>query len=280
MNVLLWHVHGSWATAFVQGRAPYLVPTLPERGPWGGGRPAAWDWPASALEVGRRTAARRADVDVVVLQRPEEIELARAGCGAPRAGRAGGVPGAQRPARPGVPLSRHPLADRHDITVVHVTHFNALMWDAARTRTQVIEHGIVDPGLPLHRRAGRGRGGDQRAAAPEPGHRHRPAAPLRRGSPRWTCSGWTGRPGAAARAARAGVRRRPAAATGCTPSWPAAGSTCTRIRWTSLGLSLLEAMQLGHAGARPGHHRGRRGRAPGAGVCATEPARLAARSPS
>ena len=45
MNVLLWHVHGSWTTAFVQGPHRYLLPTLPERGPWGGGRPAAWDWP-------------------------------------------------------------------------------------------------------------------------------------------------------------------------------------------------------------------------------------------
>ena len=45
MNVLIWHVHGSWTTAFVQGPHRYLLPTLPERGPWGGGRPAAWDWP-------------------------------------------------------------------------------------------------------------------------------------------------------------------------------------------------------------------------------------------
>jgi glycosyltransferase involved in cell wall biosynthesis len=29
---------------------------------------------------------------------------------------------------------------------VHVTHFNDLMWDAGKTRTTVIEHGVVDPG--------------------------------------------------------------------------------------------------------------------------------------
>jgi hypothetical protein len=32
VNIVGWHV-------------------LPERGPWGGGQPAAWEWPASAVEA-------------------------------------------------------------------------------------------------------------------------------------------------------------------------------------------------------------------------------------
>ena len=32
MNVFLWHVHGSWTTAFVQGRHQYFVPVVPGRG--------------------------------------------------------------------------------------------------------------------------------------------------------------------------------------------------------------------------------------------------------
>ncbi|MCZ9341546.1 glycosyltransferase, partial [Streptomyces sp. TRM76130] len=47
---------------------------------------------------------------------------------------------------PGVPDTRHPAADLPGVTLVHVTHFNRLMWDAGRTETTVIEHGIVDPG--------------------------------------------------------------------------------------------------------------------------------------
>ena len=41
VRVLLWHVHGSWTTAFVQGRHEYLIPVTPDRGPtgWGGPRP-------------------------------------------------------------------------------------------------------------------------------------------------------------------------------------------------------------------------------------------------
>jgi glycosyltransferase involved in cell wall biosynthesis len=45
-----------------------------------------------------------------------------------------------------VPLTRHPMADRPEILLVHVTHFNRLMWDNGSTPTRVVEHGVVDPG--------------------------------------------------------------------------------------------------------------------------------------
>ena len=51
MKVLLWHVHGSYLTSFVQGAHDYLLPVLPDRGPDGRGRARTWDWPASAREV-------------------------------------------------------------------------------------------------------------------------------------------------------------------------------------------------------------------------------------
>ena len=48
------------------------------------------------------------------------------------------------------------------------------------------------------------------------------------------------------------------------------------MRWTSLGLSLIEAMHAGHAGGGARHDRGGGGGAPAeVGVCATDPARLA-----
>ncbi|HEY0812651.1 MAG TPA: glycosyltransferase [Pseudonocardia sp.] len=145
MNILIWHVHGSWTTAFVQGGHRYLLPTLPERGPWGGGRPAAWDWPANAVEVSPDELAH-ADIDVVVLQRPEEVELATEWLGR--------VPGRDVPAvylehnapRGPAAATRHPFADRDDVLLVHVTHFNALMWDTGHTATAVVEHGVIDPG--------------------------------------------------------------------------------------------------------------------------------------
>jgi glycosyltransferase involved in cell wall biosynthesis len=41
---------------------------------------------------------------------------------------------------------RHPLADQRDIPIVHVTHFNAAMWDNGCAPVHVVEHGVLDNG--------------------------------------------------------------------------------------------------------------------------------------
>jgi hypothetical protein len=146
MRVLSWHVHGAWSTAFVQGGHDYLVPVVPDRGPDGLGRARTYRWPDTVTEI---RPERLADepVDVVVLQRPRDLELADAWLGGRRVGR--DVPAVYVEhdcPRGGVPHTRHPLADRDDVTLVHVTHFNDLMWDSGRAPRTVIEHGVVDPG--------------------------------------------------------------------------------------------------------------------------------------
>jgi hypothetical protein len=144
VRILLWHVHGSWTTSFVQGGHDYLLPVTPGRDADGLGRARTWDWPASVTEVPVAELAA-ADIDVVVLQRPHEPELVERWTGR--------RPGRDLPAvyvehnTPGgnVPFTRHPLADS-DIPIVHVTAFNALFWDCGRAPTDVVDHGIVDPG--------------------------------------------------------------------------------------------------------------------------------------
>jgi hypothetical protein len=147
MRVLLWHVHGSWTTAFVQGRHEYLVPVLPDRGPDGRGRARTWDWPASVAEVTPEEAAAT-PVDVVVLQRPHELEhLAEEWLGGRRPGREVPAVYVEHNAPQGrIGEMRHVAADRPDLLVAHVTHFNALFWDCGTTPATVVEHGVVDPG--------------------------------------------------------------------------------------------------------------------------------------
>lgn len=141
MRILLWHVHGSWTSAFIRGTHDYVLPLVPGRGPDGRGRAATFDWPERAREV-PWDRLRDEPVDVVVYQRPHEIDLAREWLGRD-------VPGVyvehNTPAGD-VPRTRHPLAGRDDITLVHVTHFNELYWDNGRAPTRVIEHGVPDPG--------------------------------------------------------------------------------------------------------------------------------------
>ncbi|MEV5596563.1 glycosyltransferase [Streptomyces sp. NPDC052496] len=245
MNILLWHVHGSWTTAFVQGPHTYLVPVTPDRGPDGLGRARTFPWPDSVVE---KTPAelRHAPVDLVVLQRPHEAELAERWLGGRRPGRDVPAVYLEHNAPDGdVPHTRHPCADRDDLVLVHVTHFNRLFWDNGGTRTEVIEHGIVDPG---HQYTGR----LARAAVVT-------NEPVRRGR----TVGTDLLPGLAEAAPLDvfGMRTDGLAAhlglppdrcrTADLPQGELHAAMAQRrfylhpVRWTSLGLSLLEAMHLG-----------------------------------
>ncbi|KWX26139.1 MULTISPECIES: glycosyltransferase [Mycolicibacterium] len=142
-TLLAWHVHGSWMESFTAGRHRYLVPLNAERDADGRGL-CGRDWPrAQEISIGE---LRDQDVDLVVLQRPEELELAAEWLGR--------RPGIDVPAvyvehnapRPFAVDSTHPLAGRRDIPLVHVTDFNRLMWDNGVAPTTVITHGIADPG--------------------------------------------------------------------------------------------------------------------------------------
>ncbi|TNH26145.1 glycosyltransferase family 4 protein [Micromonospora orduensis] len=146
MNVLLWHVHGSWTTSFVHGSHRYLIPTTPDRGPYGLGRARTYPWPDTAIEVSPDELPGT-DVDLVILQRPEEIDLAEQWLGR--------RPGRDVPAiyvehntpKGDVPNTRHPMAGRDDLLIAHVTGFNQIFWDTGASRTTVVDHGIVAPAV-------------------------------------------------------------------------------------------------------------------------------------
>jgi hypothetical protein len=138
-------VHGSWTTAFVQGRHDYVVPVLPGRGPDGRGRARTWDWPASVRELDPVALARERP-DVVVLQRDEDAELLREWTGWEAGVDLPAVRVEHDTPRGDVGGWRHPLAGQTRIPIVHVTHFNAAMWDNGRAATYVVEHGVLDGG--------------------------------------------------------------------------------------------------------------------------------------
>lgn len=245
MRILLWHVHGSWTTAFVQGDHEYVLPVLPDRGPDGRGRARTWDWPASVREVAP-DQLRDVDADCVVLQRPHERDLVEEWTGH-RPGRdlaavylEHNTPGGE------VPFTRHVMADQREIPVVHVTHFNRLFWDCGTAPTMVVEHGVVDPGYrysgeiaraavvvndPVRR--GRAVGADIIALLAE-------AVPV-------DVFGM----GAADLAERLALPHDRVRAFDDLPQDRLHGELARRrvyvhtTRWTSLGLSLLEAMHLG-----------------------------------
>jgi glycosyltransferase involved in cell wall biosynthesis len=242
VRVLLWHVHGSWTTAFVQGGHEYLIPVTADRGSDGLGRARTWSWPASAVEITREEAAD-AEVDMVVLQRPHELEgLAAQWLGGRRPGREVAAVYLEHNAPQGrINELRHLAADRPELVVVHVTHFNDLFWDCGSTPTRVIEHGIVDPG--------------DRYSGEVPAAAMVVNEPARRG--RVTGTDLLERLGAAVPVDLFGMQTQhlagaPGVRSVADLAQDRLHAEMARrrlylhpVRWTSLGLSLLEAMHLG-----------------------------------
>ena len=243
MKVLIWHMHGGYTDALVRGAHTYVLPVNDERDAWGGGLHGR-DWPR-AREAAFADLAE-AEIDLVVLQRPEEVALT--------ARLTGRTPGRDLPAvylehntpKPDATGTRHPMADRSDVMIVHVTHHNRVFWDNGRAPVRVVPHGVPDPGR-------RYLGDLERLAVVI-------NEPIRRGR----VTGTDLLPALAAAApvdvfgmkaeglaAHLGVTEEEVAAAGDLRPVDLHRELARRrayvhpYRWTSLGLSLLEAMHLG-----------------------------------
>jgi hypothetical protein len=266
VRILLWHVHGTWTTAFVQGGHDYLIPVLPGRPPDGRGRPSrpgTFDWPANAAEVSP-AALRSADIDVAVAQRPRDLELIAAWTGR-RPGRPLPVVYVEHNTPPaGLASPPHPAAGQPGITIAHVTHFNRLFWDCGNTPTTVIEHGIPDPGYRYS--------GELAAAAVVVNE------PVRRG--RVTGTDLLPVLGSHCDVDLFGMGSESLGGTDLPhkrllDELPRRRVYLHPARWTSLGLSLIEAMHLGMPVAALATTEAPAAVPPAAGVLATDPGALA-----
>ena len=142
LRVLTWHVHGSYLQYLARAPHDFLLPVKPGRPEGYRGRGAPY-WPPNLIEVPAADVAGL-ELDCVLFQshrnwREDQHELLSA---------------AQRklprvflehdPPRSHPTDTRHPVGDA-DVLLVHVTPFNALMWDSGRTPTRVIDHGVAVP---------------------------------------------------------------------------------------------------------------------------------------
>jgi glycosyltransferase involved in cell wall biosynthesis len=276
MRILLWHVHGSWTTSFVQGGHEYVLPVTADRGPDGLGRARTWDWPANVVE---RTPGQLAGehLDVVLLQRRHEVELAARWTGRQPGRDLPAVYVEHDPPTSGIPAAVHHTGEHPGIVLVHVTHANELLWQRAAGDVRVIEHGVIDPG-------DRYTGELARAAVVV-------NEPVRRGR----ITGTDLLPGFAAAAPLDvfGMKVTGLAGhLGVHPGRLVGHEDLTQsalhlqlprrrvylhpYRWTSLGLALVEAMTLGLPVVALATLEVAEAVPPGAGVVSADPARLAA----
>jgi hypothetical protein len=145
LNVLTWHTHGSYLHYLTQVPHRFHVMAKPGRPAGYGGRCGHIPWGDNVLDMPVEEACH-GSFDCILFQDDQhylsdQFEfLTEAQRRLPR------IYLEHDPPRESPTDTRHPVDDP-DILLIHVTPFNRLMWDNGRTPTRIIEHGVPDPGL-------------------------------------------------------------------------------------------------------------------------------------
>jgi hypothetical protein len=140
-NILIWHIHGSYLNALGALDHNWYLPVLPDgtgrRGPAFVGHERMIEVPAAEV--------RSLDLDLLIFQSPRNYEEDQFAILSEDQRRLPKIYLEHNTPRPHPSDSRH-VVDDPNLLLVHVTHFNRLMWDNGRTPTTVIEHSVlIDP---------------------------------------------------------------------------------------------------------------------------------------
>jgi hypothetical protein len=145
LNVLVWQIHGSYLNTLVQSftGAPYrfYLPTKPDKPEGYGGRGPTYSWSPETVEVPAEEMGDL-DLDLVVYQTEKNFTQDTQEILTP-----------EQRALPAIYLEHntpqgrindmvHPIDDP-GVLLVHVTHFNDLFWDCRETPTRVIDHAVM-----------------------------------------------------------------------------------------------------------------------------------------
>ena len=143
MRVLTWHVHGNYLYYLSQARHEFIVPVTADGAPGYGGRGTTCPFGGNVREVPAERL-RYEDFDCVLFQARRHYEVDQYELLSDAQRRLPRIYLEHDPPRESPTDTRHPVDDP-DVLLVHVTAFNALMWDSGRTPTRVIEHGVLVP---------------------------------------------------------------------------------------------------------------------------------------
>jgi hypothetical protein len=143
LKVLTWHTHGSYLYYLSQAPHEFYVLSKPGRPPGYGGRCGHIPWGPNVHDMPVDQVRERA-FDCIVFQEGAQYQhdqhalLSAAQRALPR------IYIEHNPPRDHPTDTPHPVDDPN-MLLVHVTHFNALMWHCRNTPTRVIEHGVRIP---------------------------------------------------------------------------------------------------------------------------------------
>jgi len=143
LRILTWHVHGNYLWYLTRAPHEFLVVTTPGSPSPRPGLGGSLPWGPHCHEV-RDTEVARQHFDLVLYQSRTAWETDRHTLLAPAQRALPQIVLEHDPPRAHPTDTRHWAADGADV-LVHVTPFNALMWDNGGAATRVIEHGVLVP---------------------------------------------------------------------------------------------------------------------------------------
>lgn len=151
LKILTWHVHGNYLYYLTQVPFLFYLPVASPKKPGYFGKTNSFSWGDNVREIAAGEV-KNLDVDCIIFQSnfdpqdpfakyiTEQIEI---------------LSDYQLRYVPKLfvehdPPRLHPTDTKHilynsPIPLIHVTHFNQLMWDSGTTQTTVIDHGVTVP---------------------------------------------------------------------------------------------------------------------------------------
>jgi glycosyl transferase family 1 len=143
MKILTWHTHGAYLYSLTQAPHDFYVLSKPGRPagysgvcghlPWG---PNVHDLPAAE--------AKRQKLDLILFQDDAQYLYDQYELLTPAQRALPKIYLEHDPPREH-PVDGHHIVNRRDVLLVHCTHFNRLMWNSGSSPTLVVEHGVVAP---------------------------------------------------------------------------------------------------------------------------------------
>lgn len=145
LNILIWHIHGSYLNSLARIEHNWYLPTKPGKPEGYGGRGPTFDVPDYVREVPAEQV-KDLKLDLIIFQTPKNYFEDQYEILSPEQRELPRIYLEHNTPKPHATDSRHPIDDP-DVLLVHVTHYNRLMWDNGRMPTIVIEHSVaIDPG--------------------------------------------------------------------------------------------------------------------------------------
>ena len=141
LNILIWHIHGSYLNTLARIEHNWFLPVKPGRPEGYGGRGPTFDLPSYVREVPAEEV-RALPLDLVIFQTPKNYFVDAEEILSPTQRRLPAIYLEHNTPKPSAVETRHPMDDPN-MLLVHVTHYNRVMWDNGRTPTCVIEHSVA-----------------------------------------------------------------------------------------------------------------------------------------